>query len=258
MSALGVVPARFGASRFPGKALATVGGMTVVEHAWRRLSAAPGITRVVIATDEERVAEAAVRFGAETVVSGTSHATGTDRIAEAARGGSEAIVVNLQLDQPFLSPRAIGAAVAALSRRPEFAMSTLVRRVGASEAAGDRDGATVAVDRDGRCLYFSRAVLPPRGLPLERAVALEGAEPWVWQHIGLYCYRREALLALAGAARTPLESSEGLEQLRALELGMTILAVPTAEPCFNFHRPEEIPAAEAFLEGPGRLAGAHA
>lgn len=254
MKALGVLPARYGASRFPGKALARVGGMAVLEHAWRRLSAAPGIGRVVIATDEPAVAEAARAFGAQCLVSGAPHATGTDRSAEAARGGDEAIVVNLQLDQPFLSPRAIGEAVAQLARRPEFEMSTLVRRVSLSRVAEDPDGATVAVGADGRCLYFSRAALPPRGL----AAPGEAEEPWVWRHIGLYCYRREALHALSASPRTPLESSEGLEQLRALELGMGILAVPTAEPSFNFHRPEEIPAAEAFLEGPGRLTGAHA
>ena len=240
---LGVIPARFGSTRFQGKPLVRVRGMTLVEHAYRRVAEARGVGRVVVATDEPRVAEAVRAFGGEAQLSRASYRTGTDRVAEVARDVGAELVANLQLDQPFLSPAAIAAALEALAHAPSFAMSTLVRAVPCAEARADRDGVTVAVAADGRCLYFSRAVLPPEGLAPEE----EGAARWVFQHIGLYCYRRAFLQELAARPPSRLEQVEGLEQLRALEAGADILAVPTGEASFCFHRPEELAAAEAFL-----------
>jgi 3-deoxy-manno-octulosonate cytidylyltransferase (CMP-KDO synthetase) len=225
--------------------------MTLVEHAFRRLSEAPGVERVLVATDDVRVVETVKAFGGEAVMTAGDHATGSDRAAEAVRGVSGELVVNLQLDQPFLSPRAIGEAVSALRRSPSYVMSTLVKAVALQEAQSDEDGVTVAVTPQGRALYFSRGILPPQGVKRNTTEA-----PWVWQHIGLYCYRREFLLGLSQRERSPLERAEGLEQLRVLEEGEQILAVPTSEFSFCLHRPEELSVVEPLLmEQQGTAAG---
>jgi 3-deoxy-manno-octulosonate cytidylyltransferase (CMP-KDO synthetase) len=257
---LGVVPARVGSTRFPGKPLFTIGGRSVLEHAWLRLAAAPGVDLAVVATDDAEVARLGRSFGAEVFLSSKPHRNGTERAAELAAEFDGDVVVNLQIDQPFLSPAAIGAAVAGLRAATWASMSTLVRRTLHDAAAREKDGVTVVVAPDGRALYFSRAKLPPGGMPAEApgGDAGPGAVPWVWEHIGLYCYRNPYIRELAGRAPTPLELVEGLEQLRALESGAGILAVATTEPSFCFHRMEEVPEAEAFLSlhhVPGRVAG---
>jgi 3-deoxy-manno-octulosonate cytidylyltransferase (CMP-KDO synthetase) len=217
--------------------------MSIVQHAYRRLSEAEGIERVIVATDDARVGEAVRSFGGEVSISSREHQTGTDRVAEVVAELEWELVVNLQLDQPFLSSGAIGAALNALAAESSFAMSTLVKPVSLEEAQADSDGVTVVMDRKGTCFYFSRAVMPPQGWPTEEA----GEGRWVWHHIGLYCYRRSFLLRLAASPRSPLERVEGLEQLRAMEEGGKILGVPTREAAFWLHRPAELDQAESFV-----------
>lgn len=253
---LGVVPARAGSTRFRDKPLFEIRGRSVLEHAWLRLASAPGVDEVVVATDDERVARLARTFGAPVFMSHLPHRNGTERAAEVAAEFDGDVVVNLQIDQPFLSPRAIGEAVAGIRARGDASMSTLVTRTPLHVAAREQDGVTVVVAPNGRALYFSRAKLPPGGHPPAPGEP-DATPPWVWEHVGVYVYRRSFLLELARREPSPLETIEGLEQLRALEHGAFILAVPTTEPSFNFHRLEEVPDAEAFLDKhdiPGRVA----
>jgi 3-deoxy-manno-octulosonate cytidylyltransferase (CMP-KDO synthetase) len=211
MRAVGVIPARFGAQRFPGKPLAEIAGSPMIRHVWNGARSAKSLERVVIATDDERIAEVCRGFGAEVAMTRADHPSGTDRIAEAAAGIDCDVVVNVQGDEPLIEGFVIDAAVAALGDDGEARMATVVHRAGA-EAADDANRVKVVLDRRGRALYFSRSAIP---------YARAGA-PVLWQHVGLYVYRHAFLAQFAALSPTPAEQIEGLEQLRALEHGFPI------------------------------------
>jgi len=216
--AVGVIPARFAASRFPGKPLAPIAGKPLVQRVWEGARTAKRLGRVLIATDDERIAAACRGFGAEAVLTGAHHPTGTDRIAEAAAGVEADVVVNIQSDEPLIEGHVIDAAVAALDEDPGAAMST-VAHPAESEGLDDPNRVKLVLDRRGRALYFSRSRIP---FPREPA-ALSGEPGARWlQHVGLYAYRRPFLLEFVRLAQTPLERTEALEQLRALEHGHAI------------------------------------
>jgi 3-deoxy-manno-octulosonate cytidylyltransferase (CMP-KDO synthetase) len=231
------IPARWGSTRLPGKALLELAGRPMVEHVWRRTTAAAGLERVVVLTDHERVAAVARGFGAEVEMTPAECASGTDRIAWAARSWSCEAVINVQGDEPLIDPEGIARLAAHLAAHPEDAVVTLA----AAALPGDRDNPNVVkvvLDRAGRALYFSRAAIPyPRQ---------DGAAP-VLRHLGIYGYQREALLALAALAPTPLERSESLEQLRALEHGVPIRVLTGARPSWGVDTAEDAAAAAARL-----------
>lgn len=213
MRAIGIIPARFSASRFPGKPLAEIAGRPMLQWVVEGARAAKRLDDVIVATDDARIAAACAGFGARAVMTSPSHATGTDRVAEAAAGLAAEIVVNVQGDEPLVAGFAIDAVVDALAAAPECAMATAVHRADA-RAAGDPNRVKVALDRAGNALYFSRAAIP-----FERGPGGGAAR---WQHAGLYAYRRAFLLELVALPQTPLERAEQLEQLRALEHGHRI------------------------------------
>src|SRR5262245_15520187 len=213
MRAVGLIPARYQASRFPGKPLARIAGVSMIERVWRGARGAKSLERVIVATDDERIADACRGFGAEVALTRADHASGTDRIAEVAARLDCDVVVNVQGDEPLIEGFAIDAAVAALAEDPEVPIATLVHEAEA-DALGDPNRVKVVLDRRGRALYFSRSAIP-----FDR---LRGSEPRCWQHVGLYAYRREFLLRFPTLAPTPAERAEGLEQLRALEHGHPI------------------------------------
>jgi len=216
-----VIPSRWASSRLPGKPLADIGGVTMVERVYRRAAAARGVSGVLVATDDDRIAGAVARFGGAVVMTRPDHASGTDRIAEVALGLSCDLVVNVQGDEPALDPAAIEAAVAPLASDPLVHMGTLGTPLDAAADLLNPNAVKVLVDRQGFALYFSRAPVPYRR---------EAGEPLaaVLRHVGLYVYRRDFLLTLASLPRTPLERQESLEQLRALEHGYRIKVVETA------------------------------
>ncbi|MEB2344343.1 MAG: 3-deoxy-manno-octulosonate cytidylyltransferase [Deltaproteobacteria bacterium] len=216
MRAVGVIPARFAASRFPGKPLAPIAGKPLVQRVWEGACSARRLGRVLVATDDERIAAACRGFGAEAVLTGAHHPTGTDRIAEAAAGVEADLVVNIQGDEPLIEGPVIDAAVAALEEDPGAAMSTVAHPAG-PEGLDDPNRVKLVLDRRGRALYFSRSRIP---FPREPAGGASGT-PWL-QHVGLYAYRRPFLLEFVRLAQTPLERIEALEQLRALEHGHAI------------------------------------
>jgi len=228
-----VIPARWASSRLPGKPLADIGGLTMVERVYRRAAAARGVSGVLVATDDERVAGAVTGFGGAAVMTRADHASGTDRIAEVARGLACDFVVNVQGDEPALDPAAIEAAVAPLAADPSVVMGTLGAPLDAASELLNPNAVKVLVDQQGFALYFSRAAVPYRR---EAGEALAS----VLRHVGLYVYRRDFLLTLASLPRTPLERQESLEQLRALEHGYRIKVVETAYTSVSVDTPEDL------------------
>ena len=190
----------------------------MIEHVYRRASMAH-VDAVLVATDDQRIVDAVERFGGLAFMTSPTHPSGTDRLAELARELPCGIVVNIQGDEPLLDPRAVDALVAPLRDNPSVQLTTLSRRLAADEDVDSPHLVKVVCDCRGRALYFSRAAIPYRR-------TLAGAAPAV--HVGLYAYRRSTLLSLAALAPTPLELSESLEQLRALEHGIPITVVETA------------------------------
>lgn len=217
----------------------------MIEHVYGRAAAARDIDRVVVATDDERIAAVVRGFGGEAVMTRSDHESGTDRVAEVAAGLDADIVVNVQGDEPGLAPDAIERASAPLAADPALVMSTLATALDGDADLSDPHVVKVLIDNHGFALYFSRAAVP-------FCRAGEAVPDRVRRHVGLYAYRRSFLLALAGLPRTPLERSESLEQLRALEHGFRIkvVAVPRAPAAVD--TPEDLARARR-LAADGRL-----
>jgi 3-deoxy-manno-octulosonate cytidylyltransferase (CMP-KDO synthetase) len=222
LTVVAAIPARYASTRLPGKPLLMLAGKPMVQHVYERAARAKGISRVVVLTDDARIAQAVAFFGGEHEMTPEECASGTDRIAWAARGWDAEAIVNVQGDEPLIDPSAISRLALHLSEHPEDGMATLA----APAAEGDLDDphvVKVVLDRDGYALYFSRAPIPFPRHP-------GGAAPL--RHLGIYGYRRETLLRLAALPPSPLERSESLEQLRALENGirLRVLVVESAAP----------------------------
>jgi 3-deoxy-manno-octulosonate cytidylyltransferase (CMP-KDO synthetase) len=243
-----VIPARFSASRLPGKPLLAIGDRPLIQWVWQ-CAKASGAASVTIATDDERILRSAQSFGADCMMTSPQHASGTDRVAEVVRSKGLApddIVVNLQGDEPMMPASVVSAVEKALSARPEADMATAVAPI--LSVAEFLDPSCVKALRagDGRALYFSRAPVPwPRD-------DVEGGVPkrfdGAWRHIGIYGYRVRSLLRLAAWPPTPLEQVEKLEQLRALEHGMQIHLVELSEaPPAGVDTPEDLERVRATL-----------
>lgn len=215
MTVLAILPARYGSTRFPGKPLAMIAGKPMIQHVWERTRQAKRVDAVAIATDDPRIRDACLAFGAQVEMTSPDHPTGTDRLAEVAARHDHDVIVNVQGDEPLIEGFVVDAAVDALLSSPPAAaasMSTIVHRAEAS-AFDDPNRVKVAVDQHGFALYFSRAPIPFRRKDT-------GIAPL--QHVGLYVYRKAFLLEFVGWPRTPAEQAEELEQLRALENGHRI------------------------------------
>ncbi len=240
MSAVGIIPARFAATRFPGKPLAQIAGAPMLRYVVEGARRAKRLREVMVATDDERIAEACRSFDAPVVMTSKHHPTGSDRLAEVVADLDDAIVVNIQGDEPLIEGFVIDAVVAALEAAPATPMATAVHT--ADEAAlADPNRVKVVRNQRGDALYFSRSRIPfPRDAQAPPAT--------IWQHIGLYAYRREFLLRFVALAPTPLERSEALEQLRALEHGFPIHCVEIEGwRSTPVDRPEDLPRVEAAL-----------
>jgi 3-deoxy-manno-octulosonate cytidylyltransferase (CMP-KDO synthetase) len=227
-----VITARFASTRFPGKPLADIDGRTMIEHVYRRAEASPMISRVVVATDDLRIATTVTAFGGNVRLTRADHQSGTDRLAEVAATMDCDVIVNVQGDEPLLDPRSIGEAIAPFSD-PSVSITTLYRRITNPAELSNQNITKVVLDRGGYALYFSRAAIPHARDP-------RGGWPPMYKHVGLYAYRRSALLVLASLEPTPLERAEALEQLRALEHGIRIKAVETAYDSIGVDTPEDL------------------
>jgi 3-deoxy-manno-octulosonate cytidylyltransferase (CMP-KDO synthetase) len=245
VSVIAVIPARFDSTRFPGKPLADIHGRPMIEHVYRRAAATPGVSRVIVATDDQRVRTAVERFGGEAAMTSSRHRSGSDRIAEVAASLACDIVVNVQGDEPLIEPSAIASAVTALVDAPGVDIATLRRRLADPVEYASPNVVKVVVDRNGDALYFSRAPIPH-----ERGGRGDAPPPGTFKHIGLYVYRRHSLLALAALEPAPLEVAESLEQLRALEHGLRIRTVETVHDTVGVDTPADLEHVRRLLAGP--------
>jgi 3-deoxy-manno-octulosonate cytidylyltransferase (CMP-KDO synthetase) len=243
LTIVAIIPARYASTRLPGKALADLDGRPMIEHVFRRASAAKSVSRVIVATDDLRIATRVHDFGGTVKLTKATHQTGTDRLAEVVESLDCDVVVNVQGDEPLIDPRAIDELVAPFSTDPSVQMTTLYRRIQNAEELKNPNITKVVVDRGGFALYFSRAPIPHVRDP-------RGGWPPLYRHIGLYAYRRSALLVLASLDPTPLERAESLEQLRALEHGIRIKAVETAYESFGVDTQEDLDMVRRLLTAP--------
>ncbi|MBY5933343.1 3-deoxy-manno-octulosonate cytidylyltransferase [Tateyamaria omphalii] len=260
MSVLIVIPARYASSRYPGKPLVPLTGasgqaQTLIERSWRAAMAVSGIDRVVVATDDDRIKDASEAFGAEVVMTSEACQNGTERCAEAhaALGGGYDMVVNLQGDAPLTPAWFIEGLVDGLKAAPEAEIATPVLRCdGATlrgfledRKAGRVGGTTAVFGASGQALYFSKEVIP-----FTNEVYADGADTPVFHHVGVYAYRPQALAAYPDWSVGPLETLEGLEQLRFLENGRQVLCVEVAargRQFWELNNPADVPKIEAMM-----------
>ncbi|MCK4773316.1 MAG: 3-deoxy-manno-octulosonate cytidylyltransferase [Candidatus Krumholzibacteria bacterium] len=235
-----VLPARYGSTRFPGKPLVTIAGKPLIEWAYRRAREINGVGELVVATDDRRIAEAVERFGGKVAMTSGDHATGTDRVAEVARSLPYDYVVNLQGDEPVFDPRTVEAMVDNLDESPQTDIVTACHPIDSPDDYYSPNVVKVVLDRTGRALYFSRSPIP------SGAVIGHSGAP-AYRHVGVYAYRKEALLRFTALEPTTLEKSERLEQLRALEFGMTIRVIQATTPTFGVDVPEDVKKVEKEL-----------
>jgi 3-deoxy-manno-octulosonate cytidylyltransferase (CMP-KDO synthetase) len=227
LAIVAIIPARFGSTRLPGKPLSDIHGKPLIQHVHERVRRARGLDRVLVATDDERIARVVRSFGGEAVMTSPRHATGTDRLAEAAAGTDAEIVVNVQGDEPLLDPAFVEAALRPFTEDAGLQMSTVSLPLLDPEEMLSPHVVKVVTDARGDALYFSRSPLPyVRQAGDARAAAAEAVRQGLARkHVGLYAYRREALARFAALPPTRLEEAEGLEQLRALHHGIRIRVV---------------------------------
>ncbi len=219
MKVIGMIPARYASSRLPGKPLTPILGKSMIARVFEQTSRANTIDDIWVATDDERIREAVEAFGGKAVMTSPDCASGTDRLAQAAKTVGGDIIVNVQGDQPFIDPRMIDEAVQPLLDDTSLSMSTLIHPIHGQEDLQDPGVVKAVIDLQGNGMYFSRSLIPAP----HNDVAHQ-----VYEHVGLYVYRREFLITLAGLPQTVLERVEGLEQLRVIENGYRLRCVITA------------------------------
>jgi len=214
---IGVIPARYGSSRFPGKVLADIAGKPMIQRVYEQASQSQTLDQLIVALDDHRVLECVEGFGGQAVMTKADHQSGTDRIAEAVEHIPADIIVNIQGDQPLLDPNMIDEAVQTMLEDSSVKMSTLKIKIG-KEDYSDPSVVKVVVDSNDFALYFSRSLIPyPR----------DEVEADVFEHVGLYVYRKDFLLEISKTPQSYLEKIEMLEQLRVLEKGYRIKVVET-------------------------------
>ncbi|MDE2141681.1 MAG: 3-deoxy-manno-octulosonate cytidylyltransferase, partial [Elusimicrobia bacterium] len=229
-----VIPARLGSTRFPKKVLARLGGRSMIEWCWRSATAAK-LGPVIVAVDSKEVADEVRRFGGQSVMTPKSCPSGSDRVWLAAKGRREPIILNYQGDMPLLQAATLRATVKALTKNADIA-TAVIPVIG--KRVLDPNVVKAVLTRDGRCLYFSRSVVP---------FGRDGGPVVHWEHLGLYAYRRSALKRFVSLAPSHLEKIEKLEQLRALEDGMTMRAAVVRERPVSVDVPSDLKQAAKLL-----------
>ncbi len=222
----------------------------MIEHVYRRASQARGIAQVVVATDDLRIVRAVEAFGGVARLTLPTHPTGSDRIAEVARGMNYDVVVNIQGDEPFIEPSMIEQALGPFADDPTVLMTTLRRRITDQADLANPNVVKVVVDGRGDALYFSRAPIP---FARDQIGAARPADIPAFRHVGLYAYRREFLLTMTTLDQTPLERAEALEQLRVLEHGYRIRAVETSYDSVSVDTSEDLERARRMAQGVATL-----
>lgn len=243
MEIIGVIPARWGSTRFPGKVLADLQGRPLIWHVWNQAGKSSLLTRVLIACDDERVRRVCEEFGAETVMTSVDHASGTDRIAEAIADIPAEIIVNIQGDEPMIDPQVIDRLAASLRDDPASPMATVITPIRTPQELADPNVVKAVVSHDGRALYFSRHAVPFNrdDRPFEEITA--------YKHLGLYAYRRDFLLRFQDLPSSHLETIEKLEQLRVLEAGYAIRTIEVSCASIGVDTPDDLARVSQQLRG---------
>ncbi len=242
-----ILPARHQSSRFPGKPLALIAGKPLIQWVYERARRIRGAARVVVATDHEGIAAAVREFGGEVVITTGDHRTGTDRVAEVAATLDAGIVVNLQGDEPVFPIGLVEEMVAAMEKDPAIDIVTACHAIYEEAEFNNPNIVKVVVGGGGRALYFSRSPVPHRFNPAATNTRPDDEGTLGYRHVGIYVFRRDSLIRFAELPQAPLEKSESLEQLRALENNMVIHVVETAEATVGVDVPGDVKNVEKAL-----------
>lgn len=244
MKFIGIIPARYASTRFPGKPLAMLGGRTVIQRVYEQVAAV--LEEAYVATDDERIFKAVEEFGGRVVMTRQDHKSGTDRIEEAAEkiGTQADAIINIQGDEPFIQKSQIET-LKSLFENSETQIGTLGKKFESIEAATNPNSPKIVTDKNGFALYFSRSIIP----------YIRGKEQTEWlqhfpflKHLGLYAYRRDVLRQITQLPQSPLELAESLEQLRWLENGYRIRVGLTDVETVGIDTPEDLRRAEEFIK----------
>jgi len=235
---VGMIPSRLAATRLPNKPLLEIAGKPMIQWVYERAMGSKLLSEVLVATPDDEIRRCVESFGGKVVLTSHTHRSGTDRLCEAVRKHGGDLIVNIQGDEPLLDSDTIDKLIGVMLDLPDAPMGSLMCRISDEQEVNDPAVVKVVTDRSGNALYFSRARIPfPRN----------AGESSVYKHIGIYAYRRHCLLALSALEQTPLERSESLEQLRALENGFRIKMVETESSPVSVDTPEDLERVRRLL-----------
>jgi len=249
MTAIVIIPARYDSTRFPGKPLYPLKGMPVIQHVYKNSKLARLADDVIVATDSEKIFERVFAFGGKAIMTDKKHPSGTDRLAEVATSVDYDIIVNVQADEPLIRPEMIDDVISILDDKRAF-IGTLIKKIKDPKEIADPNVVKVVFDKEGFALYFSRAPIPFHRDEWKSLSEIRNSKFEIrnfYKHIGIYSYKREALLSLASMVPTELEKIEKLEQLRALENGMKIKIKETLFETYGVDTPEDLERVEKCL-----------
>lgn len=243
MKVLGIIPARYGSTRFPGKPLAKIHGITMIQRVYQRAKLATALQDVIVATDDQRIYDHVVSFGGKVMMTSDQHPSGTDRCAEvvAKFSGIYDVVVNIQGDEPYIHPEQIDLLVSCF-KSGDFDLATLIKKITSIEELNQVNLPKVVIDKSGKALYFSRSVVPYTKSE-DRINAIE--QGLYYKHVGIYGYRASILPELAALPKSKLEIMESLEQLRWLENGYSIVTAISDHENIAVDAPEDITLIES-------------
>lgn len=246
MRTIGIIPARYASSRFPGKPLVDIDGKSMIQRVYEQAKKANALHHVAVATDDERIKEAVLAFGGDVVMTSDKHQSGTDRCLEAVNSFDQEfdVVVNIQGDEPYISPDQINLILSCFNHE-NTEIATLIKLIDSKEELFDSNRPKVLVDDDDFAIYFSRQVIPH----------LRGVEPEKWneefnfyKHIGMYAYRVETLKEICQLKQSRLEIAEGLEQLRWIESGFKVRTAITEEESFSIDTPQDLESLKRYIK----------
>jgi 3-deoxy-manno-octulosonate cytidylyltransferase (CMP-KDO synthetase) len=257
MTSVGIIPARYGASRFEGKVIARIGNKTMIQHVWERARKSNALDDLIIAADDDRIIKVVEGFGGKAVFTSKSHPSGTDRLREIANPLDVDIVVNIQADEPLLHHSMIDNLVDAMRQDKNIVMASLMKKIDNTSDLENPNTVKVVVDKNNFALYFSRSPIPflrdirqPSSGEEDRGHL--AAKLRFYKHIGLYAYTKDFLFTFANLPQSSLEKCEKLEQLRALENGYKVMMVETKYDTIGVDTPEDLEQAKTML---GRIRG---
>ena len=245
MEAVGIIPARYGSTRFEGKLLADFCGKPVIQHTWENAKKSKSIDDLIVATDDKRIYNVAKGFGANVVYTSVAHKSGSDRLTEVAASIDAKIIVNIQADEPLLHPSMIDDVTGAILKDKTLVMATLCHKINNAAQIQDPNVVKVVFDRNGLALYFSRSPIPYERMGSDDKLQVID----YYKHIGIYAYAKDFLFTFKSLPQSRLEKTEKLEQLRVLEKGYRIKVIETKFDTIGIDTPEDLEKAVETIKG---------